>query len=291
MKTDLKNYTSQPDPEVWERIQKTMHHRAMRRRLAKGAASAVALVAVIVAAALYLIPRQEAAPLQADPLPLVAQNQPSEVTTPAEALPTATPEPAAMRPVSISEPAPSKVMAASEPVPSSQPAAMPISQRTQAVAEPIAVAPVAAPTPAATIGKSINPVPQAEEPAPLADIETDAEAPADEPIMPTAKSTSSNHLQDTILWIPNAFAPSSDDPAISTFKVGLTQPHTAISDYRILIFNRQGHMVYRSYDINQSWDGTYQGRRLPQSTYVYMIQYTDSEQIKHQLKGTVTLIR
>ena len=47
MKTDLKNYTSQPDPEVWERIQKTMHHRAMRRRLAKGAAGAVALVAVI----------------------------------------------------------------------------------------------------------------------------------------------------------------------------------------------------------------------------------------------------
>lgn len=291
MKTDLKNYTSQPDPEVWERIQKTMHHRAMRRRLAKGAAGAVALVAVIVAAALYLIPQQEAAPLQADPLPLVAQTQPSEVTTPAEALPTATPEPAAMRPASVSEPAPSKVMVASEPVPSSQPAAMPKSPRTQAVAEPIAVAPVAAPTPATTIGKSINPVPQAEEPAPLADIETDAEAPADEPIMPTAKSTSNNPLQDTILWIPNAFAPSSDDPAISTFKVGLTQPHTAISDYRILIFNRQGHMVYRSYDINQSWDGTYQGRSLPQSTYVYMIQYTDSEQIKHQLKGTVTLIR
>ena len=285
MKTDLKNYTSQPDPEVWERIQKTMHHRAMRRRLAKGAAGAVALVAVIVAAALYLIPRQEAAPLQADPLPLVAQNQPSEVTTPAEALPTATSEPAATRPASVSESAPSKVMVASEPVPTSQPAAMPKSQRTQAVAEPIAVAP------AATIGKSINPVPQAEEPAPLADIETDAEAPADEPVMPTAKSTSNNPLQDTILWIPNAFAPSSDDPAISTFKVGLTQPHTAISDYRILIFNRQGHMVFRSYDINQSWDGTYQGRRLPQSTYVYMIQYTDSEQIKHQLKGTVTLIR
>ena len=278
MKTDLKNYTSQPDPEVWERIQKTMHHRAMRRRLAKGAAGAVALVAVIVAAALYLIPRQEAAPLQADPLPLVAQNQPSEVTTPAEALPTATSEPAATRPASVSESAPSKVMVASEPVPTSQPAAMPKSQRTQAVA-------------AATIGKSINPVPQAEEPAPLADIETDAEAPADEPVMPTAKSTSNNPLQDTILWIPNAFAPSSDDPAISTFKVGLTQPHTAISDYRILIFNRQGHMVFRSYDINQSWDGTYQGRRLPQSTYVYMIQYTDSEQIKHQLKGTVTLIR
>ena len=263
----------------------------MRRRLAKGAAGAVALVAVIVAAALYLIPRQEAAPLQADPLPLVAQNQPSEVTTPAEALPTATSEPAATRPASVSESAPSKVMVASEPVPSSQPAAMPKSQRTQTVAEPIAVAPVVAPTPAATIGKSINPVPQAEEPAPLADIETDAEASADEPVMPTAKSTSSNPLQDTILWIPNAFAPSSDDPAISTFKVGLTQPHTAISDYRILIFNRQGHMVYRSYDINQSWDGTYQGRRLPQSTYVYMIQYTDSEQIKHQLKGTVTLIR
>ncbi len=291
MKTDLKNYTSQPDPEVWERIQKTMHHRAMRRRLAKGAAGAVALVAVIVAAALYLIPRQEAAPLQADPLPLVAQNQPAEVTTPAEALPTATPEPAATRPASVSEPAPSKVMVASEPVPTSQPAAMPKSQRTQAVAESIAVAPVAAPTPAATIVKSINPVPQAEEPAPLADIATDAEVSADEPLMPTAKSTSGNPLQDTILWIPNAFAPSSDDPAISTFKVGLTQPHTAISDYRILIFNRQGHMVYRSYDINQSWDGTYQGRRLPQSTYVYMIQYTDSEQIKHQLKGTVTLIR
>lgn len=291
MKTNLKNYTSQPDPEVWEKIQETMRHRAIRRRLAKGAAGAFALVAVIVAAALYLIPRQEAAPLQADPLPVVAQNQPTAVTTPAEVQPTVTSEPAATRPAAVSEPTPTKATAATVTVPAAQPAAMTKIQRTQAVAELIAAAPVAAPTPAATIGKDINPVLQTEEPAQLAEIESDTEAPAAEPASPAAKSSSSNPLQDTILWIPNAFAPGSDDPAISTFKVGLTQPHTAISDYRILIFNRQGHMVYRSYDINQSWDGTYQGRRLPQSTYVYMIQYTDSEQIKHQLKGTVTLIR
>ena len=49
MDNQLKNYTAQPDPEVWEKIENTLHRRALRRRWAKAGAGVIAIAAVVVA--------------------------------------------------------------------------------------------------------------------------------------------------------------------------------------------------------------------------------------------------
>jgi gliding motility-associated-like protein len=112
------------------------------------------------------------------------------------------------------------------------------------------------------------------------------------PIKQVEKNTINNGvIEDTILWVPNAFAPSSDNPDITTFRARLNKADASVSNYRITIFNRQGHQVFHSIDINQSWDGTYKGRALPQGGYVYVIYYVDKDGLTHQRRGTVALIR
>ena len=128
-----------------------------------------------------------------------------------------------------------------------------------------------------------------EDPQPVVAESEAAAAPA---VAPSPKVTSPNGMiEDTILWVPNAFAPASDDPSIATFRAHLNKPEVSILNYRITIFNRSGHQVFHSTDINQVWDGTYKGRPLPQAGYVYVIYYVDKDGLTHQRKGTVALIR
>lgn len=107
----------------------------------------------------------------------------------------------------------------------------------------------------------------------------------------TAKAGSSTNVPDTILWVPNAFAPASGDPELQVFHVRLNRNDASISNFKMAIYNRAGHQVFSSMDINTTWDGTYRGNRLPQGAYVYVLYYTDADGFQHQRKGTVTLIR
>ena len=56
MNNNLKNYSTQPDPEVWDRIQKTLHRRALRRRIATFAGAVAAVAAIFVAGVVILRP-------------------------------------------------------------------------------------------------------------------------------------------------------------------------------------------------------------------------------------------
>lgn len=61
--------------------------------------------------------------------------------------------------------------------------------------------------------------------------------------------------------------------------------------YALDVFDRMGQHVFHSADLHDCWDGTAQGRPLPQGTYAYRIvcRHTDgSEKVYH---GTVTLIK
>lgn len=139
-----------------------------------------------------------------------------------------------------------------------------------------------------------NPVAQSQTPAFVAEsLPTTDVAKAEVEDCPASKEVKNTNsaVEDTILWVPNAFAPSSDNPDITTFRARLNQSGASVANYRIRIFNRQGHLVFHSIDINQAWDGTYKGRALPQGGYVYVIRYVDRDGLIHQRKGTVALIR
>lgn len=93
---------------------------------------------------------------------------------------------------------------------------------------------------------------------------------------------------DNILWAPNAILPDGDNDRVRQFKVIAT---SAVTDYRIHIYNRGGRQVYTSTDINAAWDATFDGERLPQGTYVWVARFRDSDGVVRQEKGTVTVVR
>jgi gliding motility-associated-like protein len=91
------------------------------------------------------------------------------------------------------------------------------------------------------------------------------------------------------LFVPNAFSPNDDG---NNDRFALT-PTCLLDKYKIQIFNRWGQMVFVSYNLNQSWDGTFHGKEVDAGTYFYVIDATATDKSKGaiHLKGDLTLIR
>jgi len=112
----------------------------------------------------------------------------------------------------------------------------------------------------------------------------------------TATSGVGCSLSDTVsvtvnnifnLWVPNAFSPNNDgtNDEISIKPKGIK----AIDIFKI--YNRWGQKVFETNNINQSWDGTFDGRPLEVGVYVYYvigITYLDE---LYKDNGNITLIR
>lgn len=56
----------------------------------------------------------------------------------------------------------------------------------------------------------------------------------------------------------------------------------------VIIINREGQEVYSSSDYDNSWDGTRNGKKLPDATYYYVVKFADSDAVR---KGAVTILR
>lgn len=90
------------------------------------------------------------------------------------------------------------------------------------------------------------------------------------------------------LYIPNAFSPN-DDGRNDIFII----KGEGVVDIDLRIFNRRGTMVFKSNNINKTWNGKHMqnGGDVPDGVYVYEVTAKDSNRKKHNYKGTVTVIR
>ena len=89
------------------------------------------------------------------------------------------------------------------------------------------------------------------------------------------------------IYFPNVFTPSLREN-------NLFRPSTvAVDDYELWIYDRRGALVFHTTDIEQGWDGTHEGRPLPQAAYVYKCRYRDqlTPSGYQSVTGTVTLLR
>ena len=95
-------------------------------------------------------------------------------------------------------------------------------------------------------------------------------------------------------WLPNAFTPNGDN-LNDHFKPSYESIRP--ENYRMLIYDKQGHLIFRSFDIEMGWDGNdMQGNPCPHGVYVYYIRYYTIQDHPQgpghpQLTGNVTLIR
>ena len=96
------------------------------------------------------------------------------------------------------------------------------------------------------------------------------------------------YMRRQTFYAPNVFTP--DEPTNKTFNIFFT----GIIEYKLDIYNRQGLHIFSSSSINTKWwDGTYNGHRCPQASYVWILRYRSEidPQNWHTAKGMVTLLR
>ena len=90
----------------------------------------------------------------------------------------------------------------------------------------------------------------------------------------------------SVLYIPNSFSPNFDGVNDIFLARG-----SMISDFEITIFNRWGDQIYRSFDIDNGWIGSYGEQICPDGVYIYVATWRNLDKMKQYTTGTVTLIR
>ncbi|GDX51088.1 hypothetical protein LBMAG27_01350 [Bacteroidota bacterium] len=92
---------------------------------------------------------------------------------------------------------------------------------------------------------------------------------------------------EDLVYVPNAFTPNGDNKN-DVFRIR-TYGLSEVKAFRV--FNRWGEMVFETYDVNQGWDGNWNGQACAPAVFVYYLEGTcanGQEVLKH---GNVSLIR
>ena len=88
-------------------------------------------------------------------------------------------------------------------------------------------------------------------------------------------------------FIPNAFSPNGDgiNEVFRPVAVGV------ISTEWFRVFNRYGHVMFESSNIQNGWDGTFKGVRQPIGNYIWSIKGKGRDGNVIEMKGNVVLVR
>ena len=88
------------------------------------------------------------------------------------------------------------------------------------------------------------------------------------------------------LVIPNAFSPNDDGVNDKLCFRG-----EWIREFHIAIFSRWGEKVFETYDINECWDGRYEGKKCQSGVYMYTCDIVCEDNQAGTFKGDVTIIQ
>lgn len=88
--------------------------------------------------------------------------------------------------------------------------------------------------------------------------------------------------------IPNVFSPNGDGSNATFTPIAMTGVRTLSME----VYNRWGQLVFTSSSINFAWNGrSGAGEVVPDGTYFWILNYTDTEGVTGAQHGTVTVLR
>ncbi|MCD6011083.1 MAG: gliding motility-associated C-terminal protein [Flavipsychrobacter sp.] len=90
---------------------------------------------------------------------------------------------------------------------------------------------------------------------------------------------------NSLLAMPNAFAPNSFNNKFMPVKRGIVELHY------FRVFDRWGVLMFETNNINDGWDGTYKGKMQPFGVYVYELEAITNTGKFINRRGNVTLIK
>jgi len=91
---------------------------------------------------------------------------------------------------------------------------------------------------------------------------------------------------EEIVEVPSAFSPNNDGLNDRLFVKGI-----GIVNIDFKIFNRYGQLIYSSKDLEEGWDGTFNGEELNQGVFVYTLEYDLINGQSGEKSGNVTLVK
>jgi len=86
--------------------------------------------------------------------------------------------------------------------------------------------------------------------------------------------------------LPTAFSPNGDGHNDIYLVRGMN-----VHDMHLRIYNRWGQLIFQSRDINQGWDGKYNGKEAPVEAYAYVLSLVFKSGKTLQKQGNITLLR
>lgn len=109
----------------------------------------------------------------------------------------------------------------------------------------------------------------------------------DEGCSDTYSKTIEVHEQ-TRFYLPNSFTPNGDGINDVFMPV---QMEVKEGSYSLKLFDRYGNLVFYTTDLNEGWDATINGKKVPTgSTFVYFTTYQDFDGTVYEKSGKVTVI-
>jgi gliding motility-associated-like protein len=97
-------------------------------------------------------------------------------------------------------------------------------------------------------------------------------------------------LEETIYYVPNSFTPNGDE-LNQQFKP-IIYSGIDVNNYEFLIYNRWGELIFESYDVDNGWDGTYNGSLVKDDSFVWYIKFKSVYSDKRQeVFGNVTIVK
>jgi len=89
-----------------------------------------------------------------------------------------------------------------------------------------------------------------------------------------------------VIYVPNSFSPSGYNTVFKPIgDIVITK------SYKFSVFNRWGQMVFETTDINQGWDGRFNGEYVQSGAYIYYLQIDNGFEDPYEKIGTVTVIQ
>lgn len=91
---------------------------------------------------------------------------------------------------------------------------------------------------------------------------------------------------DTEMYLPNAFTPNDDGLNDSFLAKG-----PKVFNFKMEVYTRWGELIFISEDVLIGWDGTVNGEKAPEGTYIYKIYFQDAEERSYDQSGAMILMR
>ena len=107
---------------------------------------------------------------------------------------------------------------------------------------------------------------------------------------PATTTVTVSRCPQLLYYIPNSFTPDGNQYN-QTWRPVFTSGFDP-AEFRLVVYNRWGQIIWESYNPTAHWDGTYDNRYVPDGVYTYRVWFGDKEtDARYELTGHLTLLR